>query len=115
MGIEFQSRKVKASGDGRWCETAVCEHGCGETNTRVAEGTKLHTVISESAANAVNIYAHDNKIVVENATDEIRIYDAMGQLVCRDVTHRVRTEITISTTGVYIVKTGATVKRVIIK
>ena len=96
-------------------ETAVCERGCGEKDTRVAEGTKLHTAISEFAASLVNIYAYGNKIVVENATEEIRVYDAMGRLVCRDVTHRIRTEITISTTGVYIVKTGTTAKRVIIK
>ena len=73
------------------------------------------TAVSETAANAVNIYAYGNKIVVENATDEIRIYDAMGALVCRDVACRVRTAITVNTTGVYIVKTGSTVKRVLIK
>ena len=73
------------------------------------------TIVTETAANAVNIYAYGNKIMVENATDEIRVYDAMGRLVCRDVACRVRTEITVNTTGVYIVKTGATVKRVIIK
>ena len=31
------------------------------------------------------IYTLGNKIVVENATDEIRVYDAMGRLVGRDV------------------------------
>ena len=73
-----------------------------------------NTAITESAASKVNIYAHHNTIVVENATDEIRVYDAMGKLICRDVACRVRTEITINGTGVYIVKTGNVVKRVMV-
>lgn len=73
------------------------------------------TAVNESAANAVNIYAYGNTIVVENATEEISVYDAMGKLVCRDAINRVRTEITVNGTGVYIVKTGDTVKRVMIK
>ena len=95
-------------------ETAVCERGCGETDTRVAVGTKLNTAVSESTASAVNLYASGNTIVVENATDEICIYDAMGKLVCRDAINRVRTEITVNIPGVYIVKTGSTVKRVMV-
>ena len=95
-------------------ETATCKHGCGETDTRVAEGTRLTTAVSESVADNLVVYAHDNKIVVENATDEISVYDAMGKLICRDAIHRVRAEITVNTPGVYIVKTGSTVKRVVV-
>ena len=95
-------------------ETAVCEHGCGATDTRVKEGTKLATAVTESAANAVNIYAHGNTIVVENATEDIFVYNVMGALVCRDVASRVRAEININGTGIYIVKTGNTVKRVMV-
>ena len=82
---------------------------------------KTDVAIAESAANAVNIYAYGNKIVVENATEEIRVYNAMGALVgCvgKDAPWHVSTEtttITIKTSGVYIVKTGATVKRVMVK
>ncbi|MBR5168827.1 MAG: leucine-rich repeat protein [Salinivirgaceae bacterium] len=72
------------------------------------------TAVTESTANAVNIYAHVNTIVIENATDEIRVYNAMGALVCRDAINRVRTEIPINGTGVYIVKTGDVVKRVVV-
>ncbi|MBO7476350.1 MAG: leucine-rich repeat domain-containing protein [Salinivirgaceae bacterium] len=77
----------------------------------------IHAIITdddEMAVNEVNIYAYNNKIVVENATDEIRVYDAMGKLICRDTINRVRTEITINNTGVYIVKTGNVVKRVMV-
>ena len=72
------------------------------------------TAVAESAANTVNIYAHGDKIVVENATDEIRVYNAMGKLVCRDTINRVRATISVNTTGVYIVKTGNVVKRVMV-
>ena len=72
------------------------------------------TAVAENAANAINIYAHGNTIVVENATDEIRVYDAMGRLICRDVACRVHTEITVNNTGIYIIKTGGTVKRVMV-
>jgi hypothetical protein len=99
-------------------ETAICERGCGATDTRVKEGTKLpedHTAVSESAADKLLVYAHGNTIVVENATDEIRVYNAMGALVGRDAINRVRTEIPVNGTGVYIVKTGGTVKRVVVK
>lgn len=72
------------------------------------------TPVTESAANAVNIYAYGRSIVVENATDEISVYDAMGKLICRDAIHRIRTEITVNTTGIYLVKVGSTSKRVVI-
>jgi hypothetical protein len=106
-------------------KTATCSR-CGEKDTRPAAGTKLPepekgTAVSESATSAINIYAHHNIIVVENATDEIRVFDAMGKMVAcggRDDVHIVSTgttAITIKTPGVYIVKTGETVKRVIVK
>ncbi|MBO7476630.1 MAG: leucine-rich repeat domain-containing protein [Salinivirgaceae bacterium] len=75
---------------------------------------KTATPVIESAANAVNIYAYGRNIVVENASDEICVYDAMGKLICRDAIHRVRTELNVKNTGVYIVKVGNTAKRVVI-
>ena len=104
-----------ATTDADGTETATCERGCGATDTRVAEGTKLpkdNTAVNESAANAVNIYAHGRTIIVENATDEIRVYDAMGRIVGRDVARNVST-INVDKSGVYIVKIGGTIKRVV--
>ena len=72
------------------------------------------TDVEDEEVNEVNIYAHHNIIVVENATDEIRVYDAMGKLICRDVACRVRAEINVNGTGIYIVKTGNVVKRVMV-
>ena len=73
------------------------------------------TTVTESAANAINIYAYGNTIIIENATDEIRVYDAMGRLVVRrDDVHIVSTEICINTPGVYVVKVGNVAKRVMV-
>ena len=95
-------------------ETATCSR-CGEKDTRVAEGTKLNaTAVSDAAASTLNIYAHHNTIVVENATDEIFVYNAMGTLICRDATPCVRMEINVNAPGIYIVKVGGTVKRVMV-
>ncbi|MBO4603054.1 MAG: leucine-rich repeat domain-containing protein [Salinivirgaceae bacterium] len=83
-------------------------------NNEGGNGNNPATAISDDAATAVNIYTTGKNIVVENATDEILVYNAMGALVCRDAINRVRTEIPLNTTGVYIVKTGGTVKRVVV-
>lgn len=74
---------------------------------------RFATAIDDESAGAV-IYAQGRTIVVENATDEIIVYDAMGQLICRDATNHDRIAITVNGTGVYIVKTGNVVKRVMV-
>lgn len=71
------------------------------------------TAVAETEASAVKIYASGNTIVVENAREEIIVYDAMGRLAGRDVAHNVST-INVDKSGIYIVKTGGTVKRVMI-
>ena len=78
------------------------------------ENTNPTTAVTESAANTINIYAIGNTIVVENATEEIRVYNAMGVLAGRDAINRDRTEIPVNGTGVYIVKIGGVVKRVMV-
>ena len=78
------------------------------------------TPVTETAANAVNIYAYGNTIVVENATEEISVYDAMGRVIARkgrDVARNVSTgttSIPVNAPGIYVVKTGSTVKRVMV-
>ena len=103
-------------------ETAACEHGCGTTDTRTAAGTKIATTpekgtaVTETAAINVNIYAQGRTIVVENATAEISVYDAMGRMVARRdaARHVSTTEIRVNGTGIYLVKVGGTVKRVMV-
>ena len=80
-------------------------------NIPVKWGYNMDNVaVDESAATTVNIYAYDNTIVVENATEDVYVYNAMGGLVARTTS----STITINGTGVYIVKTGNVVKRVMI-
>ncbi|MBR5168081.1 MAG: leucine-rich repeat domain-containing protein [Salinivirgaceae bacterium] len=73
------------------------------------------TGIEDDAAAEPKIYAVGKTIIVENATNEILVYDAMGKLLCRDAIHRVRAEITVNGTGVYVIKVGNTVKRVAVE
>ncbi|MBR2196369.1 MAG: leucine-rich repeat protein [Salinivirgaceae bacterium] len=88
--------------------------GNNEGNENQGGENNPGTAVAESAANAINIYAHGNTIIVENATEEIRVYDAMGKLICRDAINRVRTEINVNGAGLYIVKVGNVAKRVMV-
>ncbi len=72
------------------------------------------TAIGDKIANAINIYTNGRTIVVENANDEISVYDAMGRLICRDAMHCVSTELQVNTPGIYIVKVGNEAKRIMI-
>ncbi|MBO7496023.1 MAG: leucine-rich repeat domain-containing protein [Salinivirgaceae bacterium] len=122
LGHEFKTYTFdnNATTEADGTETAACEHGCGATDTRTAAGTKISTTpekgtaVTETAAGNVNIYAHGRTIVVENAQDEISVYDAMGRLICRDATPSVRNELMVNTAGVYIVKVGKVAKRVVV-
>ena len=78
------------------------------------EEEKDHTAVTETTSNMADIYTSGNKIVVENATEDIFVYNAMGTLICRDTINRARAEISVNTPGVYIVKTGGVVKRVVV-
>ncbi|MBR2194171.1 MAG: C10 family peptidase [Salinivirgaceae bacterium] len=72
------------------------------------------TAIADNAIVGIRIWAHGNKIVVENSVDEILVYNAVGAEVGREVASPVST-ITINRPGLYIVKTGNIAKRVILK
>ena len=72
------------------------------------------TGIEDGAATEPIIYAVGKTIVVENAADEILVYDAMGRLIGRDVARNVCT-ISINNSGVYVVKIGNVVKRVAVE
>ncbi len=94
--------------------TAIFEPEGGNEN-QGGENNNPGTIVAETASNAINIYAHGNTIIVENATEKIRVYDAMGRLVVRrDDVHIVSTEIRVNTAGVYIVKIGNVAKRVMV-
>lgn len=74
------------------------------------------TTVDDNAIAEINIWAHGNTIVVENATDEIYVYNAMGGLVEKEAANLASTTtITINRPGLYIVKTGNIAKRVMVK
>ncbi|MBO7145129.1 MAG: leucine-rich repeat domain-containing protein [Salinivirgaceae bacterium] len=83
----------------------------------------IHNVISivtdvdEDAVNQVNIYACDNKIVVENvetANAEISVFDINGRVVAKTTANSSRVEIPMRAQGVYIVRVGSNAKRVVV-
>ncbi|MBR2194233.1 MAG: leucine-rich repeat domain-containing protein [Salinivirgaceae bacterium] len=89
-------------------------HGLFCTVMWAKDSNNSGTAVSEPTANKMSVYAHNNIIIVENATKEIRVYDAMGRIIGRDAINRVRTEIRVNTTGIYVVKVGNVAKRVMI-
>ena len=62
---------------------------------------------------ALKIYSQGNTIVVENATDEIRVYNTMGHIVGRDIARNV-SAISVNIPGIYIVKVGNSTIKVMI-
>lgn len=90
---------------------ALGEQSGGNEN-QGGNNTNPATAVSESDASAVNIYTIGNSIVVENATMEIRVYNAMGGLVA--TSKDANAKIGINGSGVYIVKVGSVVKRVVV-
>lgn len=94
-------------------ETAICEHGCGETDTRLAEGTKLVGIYDEEP-NTISICVVDNTVVVKNAETEISIFDVTGRCVAKRQANSDITEINLPNQGLYIVKTGIVSKKVVL-
>ena len=74
-----------------------------------------HVAIDETEAEEVVIYAYGNTVVVENATADIYLFDAMGRLVDHVAANADRTEILVNGQGIYVVKTGNAVQRVMIQ
>ena len=72
------------------------------------------TAITDTEAQNLNIYAIDHTIVVENATDEIFVYDSIGRLIARrDAMHCVST-INVKDSGVYVIKIGNLAKKIFV-
>ncbi|MBP5721979.1 MAG: leucine-rich repeat domain-containing protein [Bacteroidales bacterium] len=93
----------------QWFECHVKKNQSGEN-----QGGEGQTSVTERITN-INIYTYGKTIIVENATDEIRVYDIMGQLICRDATPCVRAVLRMYGVGVYIVKVGNLAKKVIVE
>ena len=84
----------------------------GENNQ--GSGNNTATAVNETVS-GLSIYTTSNTIVVENTTDAILVYDAMGRIICSDMAHGAYTEITINRAGVYIVCIGKVSKKIFIQ
>jgi hypothetical protein len=73
------------------------------------------TSAEQFAAEQLKIWAAGRTIVVENANDEIRVYDVMGRLVGSDAARNFSATITVNNSGIYIVKVGSEAQRVMVK
>ncbi|MBQ8361463.1 MAG: leucine-rich repeat protein [Bacteroidaceae bacterium] len=74
----------------------------------IIDPTGVETVEGDDAA----IYTADGRIVVENASADILVYDLTGRLVKSVQSAAVRTEIPMETPGIYFVRTGVVTKKV---
>lgn len=72
-------------------------------------------VLTKVDNHKVTIYNQNRIIIVENATDEICVYDILGQLICRYAMPTIHTEIPVNKDGLYIVKTGNSIGKLYIK
>ena len=67
------------------------------------------TDVNENTISQLIVYAQGKNIIVENASEEITITDALGRVIDRDDVHAVCTGIrtfAVPASGVYIVKVG---------
>ncbi|MBR5433891.1 MAG: leucine-rich repeat protein [Bacteroidales bacterium] len=72
------------------------------------------TALQNNGSNMVEIYVQNKTIVVENASDEIFVYDSIGRLIARrDAWPRVST-ININESGVYVIKIGNLTKKIFV-
>lgn len=89
----------------------------GITITAVFEKieTEVNSISEEdNAVSSVVVFAYDNTIVVENATDAVFVFDVMGRLVCKKPADDSRIELQMQQSGIYIVKVGNKSQRVAI-
>lgn len=102
-GITYNPRTIIVTSDTTFTAIFEAVENQGGTSTSV----------TETAAGATRIYTFGKAIVVENAMDEICVYNTMGVLIGKNIAPNVT--ISVKGAGVYIVKTGNATKRVIIQ
>lgn len=89
----------------------------GKTTTFDVVLTDQTVSISEeiAAADNIRIWSFEKTIFVENATREIIVVDMLGRIVRKTTPAADRTEISIPTPGIYIVKTGVKMQKVLVR
>ncbi|MBQ9213339.1 MAG: BspA family leucine-rich repeat surface protein [Bacteroidales bacterium] len=77
---------------------------------------ELTTPTSELSINSnIRIWSFENTIFVENGCNRIEIVDMAGRVVKQVTPNSNRTEISLSNSGIYIVKTGVKTQKVIVR
>ncbi|MBP5366068.1 MAG: leucine-rich repeat domain-containing protein [Bacteroidales bacterium] len=72
-----------------------------------------YTTLSETSSQEVNIFAKGKNIIIENADNEVFVYNAQGALVAHE---KPQTRVVIATAegGIYVVKVGGKVTKVVL-
>jgi len=72
---------------------------------------KLTPSVNSPANNLFNVYVQNRKIIIENASASVRILDIVG----RTVAHGTAGEFNVPQAGVYLVKVGEVVRKVVVR
>jgi len=92
-------------------------------NPRISNGTvdmgayeyqQQNVSVKNISNDGIKVYAYDRTIVVENATAPITVYNLVGSVVSSVRNTNTTVEIPVPQAGFYVVKTGETVKKVIV-
>lgn len=67
--------------------------------------------IDDNREEHINIYVHNHTITIENTTDYVWVFDAVGRFVYRN---KGNTEVSVKTPGLYIVKVGQYAEQVVV-
>jgi hypothetical protein len=84
------------------------------SNNTIDMGAYEYPAISSvplNYASGLKIYSHNQTICIENVSSQVSIFNTMGQLVAQGM----NTEFTMPIAGIYIVKTGDKIQKVIVK
>ena len=88
---------------------------CKVASLRNGNGFDGYTGIEEAKVSVLKPYATGRRIVVPNAVDEVVVYDVMGRVVGRSEGRNNAVTIDVLTSGVYMVKMGGEVQKVVAK
>ncbi len=68
------------------------------------------TAVENTEMNKLSVYTVDRTIVVENATEMVSVFDIFGRRISMDMT-----TVTVPQAGIYVVRVGEKVRKVIVK
>lgn len=72
-------------------------------------------VLEVASANVVKIWSFGNTIFVENATEDVTVFNISGNQILKTKPNSTHEELQIAKSGIYIVKSGSQIQKVIIQ